>query len=152
MCIGELFLQCGDFCVKHLKRVTDLILMSCEGVLSIPDINYAEILQESIIETLMCIFHGVGENYLKPILPTFLPFVLEFIKLTTEKTRHPKLDYVKESLMLLADISQIYPEFKPKLMEAGFIPDRAAILLKFNKDGHLSQTISYLRQQFQLQL
>lgn len=60
MCIGELFLQCGDFCGKHLKRVMNILHLSCEGVLSIPDVNYAEILQESVIETLMCIFHGVN--------------------------------------------------------------------------------------------
>ena len=91
MCIGELFLQCGDFCVKHLKRVMDLLLISCEGVLAIADMNYAEILQESIIETLMCIFHGINTDLGQKQLPDFLPFILEFVKLTTEKSRHPKL-------------------------------------------------------------
>ena len=100
----------------------------------------------------MCLFHGINDDSLKKELPKYLPYTVEFIKLTTEKNRLPKLDYVKESLMLLADISNIYPESKPVLLKADFIPDRAAILMKFNKDGHLSQTISYLRQQFQLQL
>jgi len=59
MCIGEIYLHCGDFCLKHLKKVMDLLLLSCEGVLTVVDLNYAEILQESIIETLMCILHGV---------------------------------------------------------------------------------------------
>lgn len=58
MCLGELFLQCGDYCFKHLKKVMDLIFISCQGVFSISDINYAESLQDSIIETLMCIVHG----------------------------------------------------------------------------------------------
>lgn len=100
----------------------------------------------------MCIFHGISDDSFKKELPQFLPYVVEFIKITTEKTRHPKLDYVKESLMLLADVSNIYPESKAMLSNAEFIADRAAILMKFNKDGHLSQAISYLRQQFQLQI
>lgn len=49
MCLGEIFLQCGDFCLRHLQRVMDLLLISCEGVLTVGDLNYAEILQESII-------------------------------------------------------------------------------------------------------
>lgn len=87
----------------------DLLLISCEGVLVIPDLNYAEILQESIIETFMCIYHGVSNEQGLQMLPGFIPFIQEFIRLTTDKTRHPKLDYVKESLMLLADISSICP-------------------------------------------
>lgn len=59
MCIGEIFLHCGNSCLKHIQKVMDLLLISCEGVLAISDLNYAEILQESIIETLMCIMHGV---------------------------------------------------------------------------------------------
>lgn len=45
MCIGEIFLHCGNLCLKHLKKVMDLLLISCQGVLTITDLNYAEILQ-----------------------------------------------------------------------------------------------------------
>lgn len=76
MCIGELFLQCGDICLKHIKRVMDLLVISCEGVLTIPDLNYAEVLQESIIETLMCIIHGMDPNRFGKDLPTFMPFIV----------------------------------------------------------------------------
>lgn len=130
----------------------NILHLSCEGVLSIPDVNYAEILQESVIETLMCIFHGVNEESIKNDLPSYLNMTVEFIRLTTEKTRHPKLDYVKECLMLLADISNIYPNTKPFLCKAEFIADRANILVSFNKDRHLNQTIAYVKQQFQLKL
>lgn len=152
MCIGELFLQCGDFCGKHVNRVMKLLHLSCEGVLSIPDLNYAEILQESIIETLMCIFHGITEDSIKNDIPTYLTMTLEFVRLTTEKSRHPKLDYVKECLMLLADISNIYPDTKAFLAKTEFIAERTATLVLFNKDGHLSQTIAYVKQQFQLKI
>lgn len=114
--------------------------------------NYAEILQESIIETLMCIYHGINDPKGRRELPNYLSFILQFIGLTTEKSRHPKLDYVKECLMLLADITSMYPEVKQRIKEASFISDRTAILLKFNKDGHLNQTIAYVKQQFQLTL
>ena len=59
MCVGELFLQCGDIAFKHLKRVMSMLFMSCEGALVLTDLNYGEILQETIIETFMCIIHGL---------------------------------------------------------------------------------------------
>jgi hypothetical protein len=76
MCVGEMFLQCGEVCEKHLKRVMDLLLVSCQGVLAITDLNYAEILQESIIETLLCIFHGLNSNGKNPDLPKWLYFIV----------------------------------------------------------------------------
>ena len=150
MCIGELFLQCGDFCVKHLNSVMKIIMMACEGVVRGPEQAFAEILQESIIETLMCIFHGVSEEALMKELPAFLGHILQFIQITTDTSRHPKLDYVKECLMLLGDLSTLCPKFKPEIVKYGIIPDRAATLVKFNKDGHLTQNISYIKQQFNL--
>jgi hypothetical protein len=39
----------------------ELLFVSCEGVLSISDMNYAESLQEAIIETEMCIMHGITD-------------------------------------------------------------------------------------------
>jgi hypothetical protein len=47
MCFGELFLQCGQSCDSHIKKVMDIILISIEGVFQV-DTNYAEVLQESI--------------------------------------------------------------------------------------------------------
>jgi hypothetical protein len=41
MCFGELFLQCGEICQQHLKRVMDIILISIEGVFHVADTNYA---------------------------------------------------------------------------------------------------------------
>jgi hypothetical protein len=64
--------------------------------------------------------------------------------------RHPKLDYVKECLMLLGDICCFYPTELMKHTSSALLMDRTAILIKFNKDGHLSQTISYVKQQFRL--
>jgi hypothetical protein len=54
--------------------------------------------------------------------------------------------------MLLGDISHIYPNERPRLMKTDFIRDRVGTLMQFNKDGHLSQTIAYIRQQFRLTL
>jgi hypothetical protein len=54
----------------------DLLLISCEGVLTIADLNYAEILQESIIETFLCIFHGLNGNGRNEELPASLYFIV----------------------------------------------------------------------------
>lgn len=81
-----------------------------------------------------------------------LHFIIEFIRLTTENSRHPKLDYVKECLMLLGDMITILPEQISKLAMCTFVADRVTTLVKFNKDGHLNQCISYVKQQFRLRI
>ena len=117
MCLGELFLQCGDFCFKHLKRVMDLIFISCQGVFSIADINYAESLQDAIVETLMCIIHGSEHPNFSEELAQYMHYITEFIKLTTDKSKRPKLEYVQQCLMLLADIAHMFPSEKEKLRQ-----------------------------------
>ena len=117
MCLGELFLQCGDLCYKHLARVMGLMVVSCQGVLSISDLNYAEILQDAIIETLMCLVHGINDESFMQVLPEYMPFITEFVNRTTEKGRRPKLEYVQQGLMLLADIAHLFPSEREKLVQ-----------------------------------
>ena len=57
----------------------------------------------------MCIYHGLNANKPNKKLGEYLTFIVRFIMLTTEKSRRPKLDYVKESMILLADIASFYP-------------------------------------------
>ena len=95
MCFGERFLQCGEVGENQLKRVMDIILLSIEGVFHISDHNYAEVLQESIVETLMCIYHGLNTERPNKCLTDYIQYIFHFINMTTEKTRRPKLDYVK---------------------------------------------------------
>ena len=54
--------------------------------------------------------------------------------------------------MLLADISQLYPKERANLMKEDFIRDRTATLNQFNKNGILSQTITFVKQQFRVNL
>jgi hypothetical protein len=73
----------------------DIILVSIEGVFQISDNNYAEVLQESITETLMCIYHGLNGKKINKKLSEYIGYVFQFISLSTDKKRRPKLDYVK---------------------------------------------------------
>lgn len=43
----------------------------------------------------MCIVHGMDPDKFGKDLPSYMPFIVEFVRLTTDKNRHPKLDYVK---------------------------------------------------------
>lgn len=124
----------------------DLLILSCEAVVLLSDFNYREVLQESIVETLMCVIHGVTEPSFGNILPNYMPYITEFTMITTDKARRPKLEYVENSLMLLADISQMFPGEKTRLLKTDFIKDRATMLQSFNKDGRLTQTLAYLKQ------
>jgi len=98
----------------------------------------------------MCIFHGVTNSTGQAQLIEFIPVILNFVMLTTDKGKHPKLDYVHQCLMLLADIGSMYPSERSRITNAGFVNDRTATLLRFNKDGHLSQDLGHIRQQLNL--
>jgi len=55
-------------------------------------------------------------------------------------------------MMLLADISQLYPKERDGLIKEAFIRDRTATLNQFNKNGQLTQTITFVKQQFKVNL
>lgn len=128
----------------------DIILISIEAVFQISDKNYSEVLQESICETLMCIFHGLNEPNPNRALGEYVKYVFKFVALSTEKGRHPKLDYVKDAMVLLADITSFYPSESRAALTHEFIADRLEILNKYNADGHLTRDITYLRQTFHI--
>lgn len=44
-----------------------IVFISIEAIFHITDTNYAEILQESLIETLMCIYHGLNSDQTRPV-------------------------------------------------------------------------------------
>ena len=52
--------------------------------------------------------------------------------------------------MLLADIAHLFPSEKEKLRQTEFLQDRAMTLVKFNKDGHLTQSLSFMKQEFRI--
>ena len=148
MCFGELFLQCGEACRAHTKRIADILLLSCDGVLKLNDQNYAEVLMETVIETFMCLFHGLNNDIISQELVPYIKYVFEFVAITTEKSRRPKLDYVKDAMTLLGDIKSFYQNQTLPFSTAPFVIDRINTLQNYNKNGALTQTISYLRQQF----
>ena len=150
MCIGEQFLQCGEACLKHLSRSMDVILLSCQGVVHLRDHNYAEVLQETIIETLMCVFHGLNNEQPCQALANYTQLVIEFIVFTTEKVRHPKLDYVRDTLVLLADVVSFYPNQTKSFLSPQVVQARLDTLNKYNRDGHLTANITYISRQLRL--
>ena len=53
-------------------------------------------------------------------------------------------------MILLADIASFYPMESRGIIKHEFIADRLAILSKYNNDGHLSNEIKYIRNQFKI--
>ena len=147
MCVGEIFLQCGDVVFSQLKRVMDIILISCEGVVHLKDQNYAEVLQETVIETMMCIYHGLNNNRTCTELAPYVQYTITFVNFTTEKGRHPKLDYVKDCMVLLADVASFYSTEARQYLTRQSVNDRLSILEKYNKDGHLTDSLTYVSRQ-----
>ena len=88
----------------------ELIYRSCSGVFSVGDSNYAEAMQDSIIETLMCMIHGTDHMEMPILLSKNMHFIVEFVKMTTEKSKKPKLEYVQSCLMFLGDVANLFPQ------------------------------------------
>lgn len=53
---------CGKAAVQYLQRLLDVIMLCCAAAIQIADIDfsYSEQLKDSIIETLMCVVHGLN--------------------------------------------------------------------------------------------
>jgi importin subunit beta-1 len=61
--LGEVFLVCKVQARKYLKKFLDIIIVCCTAAIQITEIdfNYSEQLKDTIIETLMCVVHGLNE-------------------------------------------------------------------------------------------
>lgn len=53
-------------------------------------------------------------------------------------------------MILLADIASFYPFESRGIIKQEFIADRLAILGRYNNDGHLTNEIKYIRNQFKI--
>lgn len=44
----------------------------------------------------MCIYHGLNaKQYTNSQLGNYISYIFQFMNFTTDKSRHPKLDYVR---------------------------------------------------------
>ena len=68
----------------------ELMLLSCQGAIELTDVAYGEAVQDEIIETFMCIFHGTEGSALA-MLSKYIPYIFQFVKITTDSKRRPKL-------------------------------------------------------------
>lgn len=61
MCIGEMYLHCGKVCQKHLGKLMSVLDTSCQAILAAApwESNFVETMQQSIIETIACVLHGL---------------------------------------------------------------------------------------------
>ena len=83
-----------------------LLFTTLTEIINEKDLNKAEIIQESLIETFLCIYHGLSPN---DELIQYRESIFTFVVMTTDKTRAPKLDYFQSGLTLLADLTSFYP-------------------------------------------
>jgi hypothetical protein len=61
-------------------------------------------------------------------------YIFQLINLTTNKSRRPKLDYVKETMIFLVDITTFYPNECRNIILSEFVADRLAIMNRYNND------------------
>jgi hypothetical protein len=53
-------------------------------------------------------------------------------------------------MILLADIVSFYPSESQSIVQHQYVIDRLEIMSKYNNDGHLTNEIRYIKQQFRL--
>lgn len=83
-----------------------------QGAVEISDFNYVEILQDTIVETLLCIFHSDFSIQAFQTISSFVESIIQFIAFSTEKRRRPKLSYLKDAISLLVDVILQFPDIK----------------------------------------
>jgi len=83
-----------------------------QGAVEINDFNYVEILQDTIVETLLCVFHSEFSIEAFQTLSGFVESIIQFIAFSTEKKRRPKLSYLKDAICLLVDVILQFPDIK----------------------------------------
>jgi len=69
----------------------------------------------------MCLYHGLNGDHHCNELVEYIKYVFEFVNITTDKARRPKLDYVKDCMVLLGDIVSFYPVESKSFMGVPFI-------------------------------
>ena len=57
-----------------------------------------------------------------------MKYITEFVLVTTEKEKRPKLEYVEQSLTLLADIAHNFPREREGLQNAHYLKDRVLLM------------------------
>ena len=83
-----------------------------QGAVELTDFNYVEILQDAIIEALLCIFHSDFSIDAFQTIGGFVESIIQFIAFSTDKKRRPKLSYLKDAISLLVDVILQFPDIK----------------------------------------
>lgn len=87
-------------------------MLCCAAAIQIADsdFSYSEQLKDSIIETLMCIVHGINtESSVNEQIAPFIPKIFQFVMISSNKKSRPTVAYVKKCVLLMADFAKFYP-------------------------------------------
>lgn len=124
--LGDVALGSPHLIVQNMKDILSLYEIAYEAIIVLSDSNvpdnleYAEVLKENIIDSIVCIVHGAlyndesGMNMEKlNLIKIHFPKLQEFIQKATSRKYNPTIDFVKDCLALLTDI------YAPPLREGG---------------------------------
>jgi hypothetical protein len=132
----------------YLDPVMNVFVQAYQGaiVLTETDFEYSESLKECLIGSTTCILHGINtEDKPEPEFIKYIQGIFEFVRLSCEKKCRPTVEYVKDSLMLLLDISNFFKKETRTLMRSPFILEMVNIMKLHNKEGQQNSTIEYAR-------
>lgn len=120
---------------QNLKEILGLYEMAYSAIIQLSDskntdnIEYAEILKENIIDSIVCIIHGSMYDDQPGMAPDrallvrdHFPKIQSFIKKATNTQYNPTIEFVRECLALLTDM------YTPNIIKDTSILDKELVL------------------------
>jgi len=147
--MGDMALGCTELIINYLPQILAIYDMALEAGIKKPsDLTpeyqeYVEQLRDGFIESFICFMHGVEESKKIADLFQYLPKVITFLQSTCVKLYNPTIDYLRNSLALLADVAKFYGKASRAIIDTRFTSELIGILRKASgtKDQKSNQFI-----------
>lgn len=116
LCIGDIILVCKEKCCVFIPKLMEIYMYAftaCAALLYNDKndqeyIEYAEQLQEHLVESYTCMIHGINDSSVNNDMIQYFPHLFKFLEQTTNRNLHPQIEYLKNALQLVVDIANFY--------------------------------------------
>lgn len=157
--LGDIALGNPTLIITNLRDILQLYEMAYDAIATLSDSNiidnveYAEILKEHIVDSMVCIIHGAiyseeaagGLDQIMTLMRDHFPKMQIFISTATRREHNPTIEFVRDCLALITDM------YTNQIKRMGVPLDRALVnnliemLASHSQKAQVEQVINYAR-------
>ena len=151
--VADISAHCPEATYTNLEKILNLLEMAFSAVLQLQqiqdqeNIQYTESLKETLIDMMLCIIHGIYyqdvDTPQTQMLREFLPKVVEFARLTTDKQVNPRMSYNRDVMILLMDI--YLKDRNPNLVNHNLLVGLYRDLSVYNNNPEIQETLNEVK-------